>query len=342
MIEVVKNFASDNNSGIHPELLKAIQETNVGHAHAYGGDEITEAAIEEFKKQFGNNIDVHFVFNGTAANVLSLKTLVKPFESVICAQSSHLNLDECGAPEAIGGFKLQTIETKDGKLTIEQIEKFYIRMGDQHYSQPRAISITQPTELGTVYTQDEIKKIADWAHKRNMLLHVDGARFTNAVVSLNSTFKKLTADAGVDALSFGGTKNGLLLGEAVIFFDPKLSKDFKFIRKQGMQLSSKMRFIANQFRVYFAKEVGVQIARHSTQMAQYLKTKLQEVPQVKITQNVQSNAVFAEFPREWVKPLKDKYFFYIWNEETFEARWMCSFDTTKEDIDNFVGIMKSL
>lgn len=338
---IVKSFASDNNSGVHPSFLRAIEEVNIGHCHAYGSDHFTEQSLREFKKYFGNEVDVYFVFNGSAANVLSLKTLIKSYETVICAETAHLNLDECAAPESIGGFKLQTIPTYDGKITVEEIEKRYIRLGDQHYAQPKAISITQPTELGTVYTFDEIKKIADWAHARNMYLHMDGARFTNAVVTLQTTFKKLSADAGVDVLSFGGTKNGLLYGEAILFFNPELSKNFKFFRKQSLQLPSKMRFVANQFRVYFAEEVGLQIARHSTQMAQYLETLLKSVPQVEITQKVQSNAVFAKFPSDWLRKLRDQYFFYIWDEHSLEARWMCSFDTTPEDVERFVGLMKS-
>lgn len=337
-----KNFASDNNSGVHPEILKSIESVNVGHAHAYGGDSVTEQGQDIFKKHFGKNIDVHFVFNGTASNVTSLKSLLKTYESVICAETAHLNMDECGAPEAIGGFKLITIATPDGKLRIEDIEKKYIRLGDQHYSQPRAISITQPTELGTVYSIDEIKAITKWAHARNMFVHVDGARFANAVYTLKTDFKTLSADAGVDVLSLGGTKNGLLFGEAVIFFNPELSKEFKYVRKQAMQLPSKMRYLAAQFYAYFSTDLWHRIAKNSCDRAQELATKLKELPEVKITQAVQSNAVFAEFPRAWVKPLKDKYFFYIWNEETFEARWMCSFDTLSEDVEAFVAEMKRL
>ncbi len=337
-----KNFASDNNSGVHPEILKAIESVNIGHAPAYGGDPVTEQGQEVFKKHFGNNIDVYFVFNGTASNVISLKSLLKSYESVICSDTSHLNIDECGAPEAIGGFKLITVSTRDGKLSLKEIEKKYIRLGDQHYSQPRAISLTQPTELGTVYTAGEIESITKWAHERNMFVHIDGARFANAVYTLKTDFKKLSSDLGVDVLSLGGTKNGLLFGEAIVFFNSELSEEFKFVRKQSMQLPSKMRFLAAQFHAYLSTDLWYRIAKNSCDRAQELAQKLKELPEVKITQPVQSNGVFAEFPRTWIKPLKEKYFFYIWNEETFEARWMCSFDTLSEDVEAFVGEMKKL
>lgn len=339
---MAKNFASDNNSAALPEMIKAIQKVNVDHVHAYGGDEFTESAIKKFKSHFGQDVDVHFVFNGTAANVLSIKAFLKPYESVLCAETSHLNMDECGAPEALTGCKLKLLPSPDGKIKIEDLEKNYIRLGDQHYSQPKMVSITQPTEYGTVYTVEEMKAIGKWTKEHNMFFHVDGARFPNAAIFLGKTLKEISADVGVDVLSFGGAKNGLLFGEVVIFFNTQYSKDFKFHRKQMMQLGSKMRFVASQFEEYLSNDLWKKTAEHSLKMAKLLRSKLSEIPKVQITQKSESNAVFAKLPKEWVKPLKDKYFFYVWDENTFEVRLMTTFDTTEEQINDFVGLAREL
>ncbi len=336
------NFASDNHSGALPEMIKAVENVNKEHVHAYGGDEYTEQAIGQFKKHFGNDIDVYFVFNGTAANVLSIKALLKPYESVLCAETSHLNMDECGAPEALTGCKLKLLPSTDGKISIEKLNLEYIRLGDQHYSQPKMVSITQPTEYGTVYTPLEMKAISDWCKKRNMFFHVDGARFVNAAITLNKSLKEISADVGVDVLSFGGTKNGLMMGEAVIFFNKNLCKDFRFYRKQLMQLGSKTRFISAQFDVFLTNDLWKKTAEHSLKMAQLLASKLSDFKEVRITQKVESNAVFAMFPKEWLKPLRDKYFFYVWNENTFEVRLMTTFNTTPEQIEDFCNIIRSL
>jgi threonine aldolase len=336
------NFASDNNSGALPEMIKAVQKVNIGHVHAYGGDEYTENAIQKFKNYFGANVDVHFVFNGTAANVLSIKAFLKSYEAVLCAETSHLQMDECGAPEALTGCKLRLLPSPNGKISIEDLEKNYIRLGDQHFSQPRMISITQPTEYGTVYTVEEMKAIGKWAKEHNMFFHVDGSRFPNAAISLGKTFKEISADVGVDVLSFGGTKNGLLFGEAVIFFNTQYGKDFKFYRKQLMQLGSKMRFVAAQFEEYLSHDLWKRTAEHSVKMAKLLRSKLSEIPRVEITQETESNAVFAKFPKEWIKPLKEKNFFYVWDENTFEVRLMTTFDTTELQILDFVDLARSL
>jgi threonine aldolase len=339
---MVKNFASDNNSGALPQMFEAMAKANVGHVHAYGGDEYTERTVEKFKEFFGKDIEVFFVFNGTAANVLSIKAFLKTYESVLCAETSHLHMDECGAPELLTGCKLKTLSSPDGKITLEQLEKAYIRLGDQHATQPKMVSITQPTEYGTVYTQEEIKAIADWAHKHQCFLHVDGSRFPNACVSLGKSFKELTKDVGVDVLSFGGTKNGLVFGEAVVFFNTAYAKDFKYYRKQFLQLGSKSRFIAAQFEEYLSNNLWKKTAEHSLKMAQLLRSQLSEIPQVKITQKTQSNAVFAVFPRDWLKDLKEKNFFYVWDENTFECRLMTTFDTTEEQILDFTALAKKL
>ena len=242
-----RNFASDNNAGIHPQVIEAIAAANDGHVVAYGDDPFTARAIKLFQKHFGRDVAVHFVFGGTGANVLGLKAITKPYEAIICAETAHVNVDECGAPENFTGCKLLTVSTPDGKLRVEQIKSLLHGIGVEHHVQPRVISVSQATEMGTVYTKKELKTLADFAHDHNLLLHVDGARLANAAVSLKANLKEITADAGVDVLSFGGTKNGMMYGEAVIFFNKAFGGDFKYIRKQGMHLPSKMRYISAQF-----------------------------------------------------------------------------------------------
>ncbi len=335
-----RGFASDNNSGIHPDILKSIERANSGHVIAYGDDIYTERAILKIKEHFGRNIEVFFVLTGTAANVLGLTVSTNTFNSIICAETAHINVDECGGPEKFSGCKVIPVETPDGKIGISSIKKHVYGFGFEHHSQPRVISISQPTELGTVYTPDEITGLGNYAHKYNMLLHMDGARLSNAVVSLGMEFKDITANAGVDILSFGGSKNGMLFGESVIFFNRKLSENFKYIRKQGMQLASKMRFISAQFETYLTNDLWKKNAVHANNMAQLLYRELSGIPQIKITQKVQSNSVFAVVPRKYIKKLQDEYFFYIWDEEKSEVRWMTSFDTTEEDIYTFTGYIK--
>lgn len=335
-----RSFASDNNAGVHPDILKAIEAANNGHVVAYGDDPYTEKTIAEFKKLLGNDIEVFFVFGGTAANVLGIKTATESFNAVICAETAHINVDECGAPEKFIGCKLLTIPTTNGKITVEQIAQHVHGIGDQHHVQAKIVSITQATEMGTLYTPKEIKVIADYVHQNNMFLHMDGARIANAVVGLNVDIKEITKNAGVDILSFGGTKNGMMFGEAVVFFNQELAKNFKFIRKQGMQLASKMRFVSAQFEALFANDLWLENAKHANEMARLLAEKVKEIPQVKITQEVQANAVFAIVPKQAISKLQEKYFFYVWNEGTSEVRWMASFDTQKEDIENFIKFVK--
>lgn len=335
-----KGFASDNHSGVHPDILKAIVSANVDYTIAYGDDEYTERAIKKFKEHFGDSIDVYFVYNGTAANILGLKTVTHSFNSIICAETAHLNVHECCGPEKFTGCKLITILASNGKLTVDQIEPYVVGFGDPHVAQPKVISITQPTELGTVYIPKEIKELSDFAHKNGMLIHMDGARLCNAAALLNVGMKEITGDAGVDILSFGGTKNGMMLGEAVIFFNKKVSKDFVYIRKQGMQLASKMRFISAQFEAFLSNDLWLKNARYANKMTQLLYKELKDVPQIKITQKVEANAIFAIIPKKYIVPLQKEYFFHVFNERTSEVRWMCSFDTTKEDIMNFTEIIR--
>ena len=337
-----RGFASDNNSGIHPNILKAIEQANTAHAIAYGDDELTQAAQQKFKTHFGENAETFFVFNGTAANVLSLKAATQSFNAIICSELAHINVDECCAPEFFTGCKLLVCHTVDGKITIPEIKKHLHGIGSQHHAQPRVVSISQPTELGTVYSPEEIKNIAQFAHENDMLLHVDGARLANAAAALNMKFAEFTTDVGVDVLSFGGTKNGMMYGEAIVFLNKKLTENFMYKRKQAMQLASKMRFVSAQFIAYLSNNQYIETATHSNRMAKLLEEKIKEIPQIRITQRVESNAVFAIIPKNICEDLKKEYFFYLWDEDNFEARWMCSFDTTESDICNFVQHIKIL
>jgi len=337
-----KGFASDNNSGVHQAIFKAMEDANKGHVVGYGDDPFTQKAIQLFKQQFGAETEVFFVFNGTGANVLSLSSVTRSFHSIICAETAHIQEDECGAPEKFTGSKLIPVEPIQGKVTPEAVLSHLKGFGFEHHSQPGVISISQATEMGTVYKPDEIRALADLAHKHGMYLHMDGARIANAAVSLNLDFREFTKDCGVDVLSFGGTKNGMMMGEAVLFFNPELTKLTKYIRKQSMQLYSKMRFVGAQFLAYFENERWKETATHSNKMAKLLESEITNIPQVRITQPVEANGIFAEVPTELIKPLQKEFFFYMWNEQTSEVRWMCSFDTTEEDIYGFVALIKKL
>ena len=337
-----RSFASDNNAGVHPEVIKALAAANEGHVIAYGDDPFTARAVKQFQKVLVKDVAVFFVFGGTGANVLGLQAVTRSYQAVICAETAHINVDECGAPEKFTGCKLLSVATPDGKLRIDQIKPFLHGVGFEHHVQPRVISISQTTEMGTVYTKGELKALADFAHKNDMLLHVDGARIANAAVSLNATLKEITADVGVDVLSFGGAKNGMMYGEAVVFFDKKMAVDFKYIRKQGMHLPSKMRYISAQFEALLSGDLWRRSAAHANQMARLLASELEKVPQVKITQPVQANGVFALVPKKFVPVLQKKYFFYVWNEETSEVRLMTSFDTTEKDVKDFVALVRKI
>lgn len=337
-----RSFASDNNAGVHPEIIEAIKKANDGHVIAYGDDPVTARAMALFQKHFGSDVAVYFVFGGTGANVLGLKAITQPHHAIFCAETAHVNVDECGAPEKFTGCKLIAIPTPDGKLRVEQIKPLLHGIGVEHHVQPRVISISQTTEMGTVYTCDELKTLADFAHEKELLLHVDGARLANAAVSLDATFKDMTTDAGVDVLSFGGTKNGMMYGEAVVFFDKARAADFKYIRKQGMHLPSKMRFISAQFEALLAGDLWRRGAAHANNMAQVLGSELAKVPKIKLTQPVESNGVFAVIPPEYIPVLQEKYFFYVWDDAISEVRLMASFDTTEHDIQDFIEFVKQI
>lgn len=341
----MKGLGSDNHSGVHPELMQALQNCNVDHAPSYGTDNESFKAIQQFRRHFGEQTEVFFVFNGTAANVLSLGLLCERYHSILCAETSHLHQDECGAPEFFAA-KLLTLPSEAGKINLAQIKKSLVRKGDQHFAQVRAISLTQPTELGTCYSLEELREICQWAHENNLFVHIDGARLSQALVHLGCSFKEMTTDLGVDVVSFGGTKNGLMMGEAVLVLNKDLAErskeKLKYLRKQSAQLPSKTRFIAAQFYEYLRQDLYLRIARHSSAMAEQLYQQLREIPTLTITAPRQSNAVFVKIPKTFIKSLREKCFFYIWDEATYECRLMTSWDTTSQEISDFTSHLKEL
>src|SRR3954467_5209633 len=333
-----RGFGSDNHAGILPEVLAAIAAANEGHAPSYGHDELTAAVEARFREVFGDSARAFIVFNGTGANVVALRALLRPWEGVVCAETAHLHVDEGGAPEALAGIKLLAVATPDGKLTPELVRPRLVRFGDEHAVQPRVLSISQSTELGTVYSADEIRALADLAHDEGLLLHVDGARLTNAAAALDVSLRALTADVGVDAVSFGGTKAGLLAGEAIVLLRAGAAGDaMPYLRKQSMQLASKMRFLAAQFDALLADELCRRAAGHANAMAARLADAIAGVPGVRVTQEGQANAVFAILPHAAAARLRERWFFYTWDEATGEVRWMCSWDTTEADVDAFAA-----
>jgi threonine aldolase len=337
-----RSFASDNNAVVHPEALEAIGRANQGHAVGYGDDRHTESAVGKFRQEFGVDVAVFFVFNGTAANALSLQALTRPFHAVLCPELSHIYTDECGAPERLTGCKLVPLPAPGGKLTVETVACAYHGIGDQHHSQPRVISITQATEMGTVYKAAEIEALARFAHERKMFLHMDGARISNAAAAERLTLRQATRDLGVDVLSFGGTKNGLMGVEAVVFFRPELAEDFSFARKQGMQLASKMRFLSAQMEALLTNDLWRRNAEHSNRMARLLEAELKKIPRVTIVYPVEANGVFAQIPPEAIAKIQERYFFYVWDAEQSVARWMCSFDTTEQDVREFSEFVRAV
>jgi threonine aldolase len=335
------SFASDNYAGALPEVIEAVAAANHGHAPAYGGDDVTTRMQERFREAFGPEAHALPVFNGTGANVVSLRAVARPYDAVICAATAHLNVDECGAPERVGGFKLLTVDTPDGKLTPELVAPRLIRFGDEHAVQPRVVSITQSTEFGTVYTPDEIRALADQAHARGLVLHVDGARLANAAAALDCPLSAITTDAGVDVVSFGATKNGALGAEAVVLLHADMGDGVQYMRKQSMQLASKMRFISAQLDALLDGERWRAPAAHANAMAGRLHDALAGVDGVRFTQAVQANALFAVLPPGVAEELQRDWRFYTWDESTGEVRWMCSWDTPPEDVDAFAEAVRA-
>ncbi len=337
----MRSFASDNNSGAHPMIWRALEAANADHAVAYGDDPWTDRAQTAIQQAFGTEGPVLFVYNGTGANVTAMAALTHSYEAVICTEMAHLHVDECGAPERIAGCKLLTVPSTDGKLTVKDIERFVGLIGDCHHPQPKVVSITQATELGQVYDPEEISALSACCRRHDLFLHMDGARIANAAAAKGCTLKEMVTDTGVDVLSFGGTKNGLMFGEAVVFLRPELGKRAQFYRKQAAQLSSKMRFIAAQFEALLHDGLWFANASYANAMARLLAERMADAG-VEITQEVHANAVFARLEPSLCKALQKEFFFYVWNAATDEVRWMTSFDTTEADIDAFVAALQRL
>ena len=338
-----KTLASDNYAGVLPEIIQSIIDVNKGHAGSYGGDDFTRQSLDLFRSHFGDVADVRFVFNGTGANVLSLSTAVEPYSSILCADCSHMYVDESTSPESFTGCRLVPLKTNEaGKIEVETIKEKIIRIGDEHHPQVRVLSITQPTEYGTLYSLDEIRAISDLLKKHNMYLHMDGARLFNAAAGLSCTLKELTSGAGVDIVSVGGTKIGMLFGEAVVVFNKHLAKNLKFKHKRSMQLASKNRFIACQFNTLLKDRLWYRYAKNANDMAALLYKSIKAVPGITVTRPVQANAVFALMPKPWTQKLQEHMFFYVWDERTNEVRLMCAFDTGENDIRKFAAAVKAL
>jgi threonine aldolase len=332
-------FASDNYAGVHPAVLEALAEANRGFAPAYGDDAWTVALEERLREVFGD-VAGFPVFNGTGGNVTALATVMRPYEAVICAQTAHINVDECGAPERFAGCKLVDLPTPDGKLTPELLRGAVVGIGDQHHVQARVVSVSQSTELGTVYTPAELQALADTAHEAGLLLHVDGARLVNAAAALDTSLRELTTDCGVDVLTLGGTKNGLLGAEAVVFFRPTLAERYLYVRKQGMQLASKMRFMSAQLLRLLDDGLWRETAGHANAMAQRLGAGIAGLPGVTLAYPVEANAVFAALPAAVAERLLETYRFYVWDEATGVVRLMCSWQTTPDDVDRFIAAVR--
>ena len=339
----MKSFASDNYAGVLPEVMDALQRVNEEHVRSYGADDITKRATALFRQIFGADVDVYFVFNGTGANVLSISSATQSYNAILCSDTSHIYNDESSAPETFTGCRFFPLQANEkGKLDAGTIHERLIRKGDVHYAQTALLSITQATEYGTVYTPDEIKAISKLTKEHGLYLHMDGSRFFNAAASLKCELKDISTHAGVDILSLGGTKAGMMFGEAVVVFNKELSKHIAYKHKQVMQLASKTRFIAAQFEAMLQNDLWRKTATHANKMAELLCSYLSKNRMVKITKPVQANAVFAEIPRHWYEPLQEHYPFYVWKESTHEVRLMCAWDTREEDITQFVTAINGL
>ncbi len=332
-----RGFASDNYAGIHPDVLDAIGRANAGHEVAYGDDSVTAALRDAIKDRFGSQAEAYPVFNGTGANVVALQAITRRWEAVVCAGTAHVNVDEGGAPEHGAGLKLWSVPTSDGKLTPSLIDTQAWGFGDVHRAQPGAVTITQSTELGTVYSVDEVTAVAAHAHDLGMRVHLDGARIANAAASLGAQLRDFTTDAGVDVVSFGGTKNGAMLAEAIVVLDPAAAPGVDFLRKTSMQLASKMRYVSAQLLALLTDDLWLRNARHSNAMAALLDAKVRAIPGVTVVRPVQANAVFAILPPQVTERLQQRFRFYVWDQGTGEVRWMCSWDTTEDDVNAFAA-----
>lgn len=338
----LRGFASDNRAGAHPRILEALAAANDGHVPSYEEDPASGRAKDILRRHFGGAVEPYFVFNGTAANVLAVRALCDSWQAVLCSEASHLWNDEAGAPEALAGCKLIAVPHRDGKISLDALKARAGRRGDQHASQPRLVSLTQPTELGTLYEPGEVRSVCDWAHAEGLLVHVDGTRLVNAAAALGTGLAELTTGLGVDAVSLGGTKNGLLFGEAVVFARPDMAPSFPWLRKQNLQLASKTRFLGAQFEAWLGTDLWLELARNANAMAARLGAALRGLPGVEVTRPVQTNAVFARIPPAWVEPLRKTAPFYVWDAATTEVRLMCAWDTRPEDVDAFAAATRTL
>jgi len=336
----LRTFLSDNAAPVHPRILKAIVDANKDHALSYGDDPWTARAIERFRQIFGSQTDVYFTYNGTGANVMALSSLLQPFEAVLCADSAHLQTDECGALERFSGSKILPVPAEDGKLRPQLLTPFVRNPPEEHRVKPRLLSLSQSTEFGTVYTREELADLCAFARQHDLLVHMDGARIANATVALKCSLREGTTDVGVDVLTFGGTKNGLLCGEATLFFDPRLHEDrARYVRKQATQLASKMRYISAQFEALLSDDLWARNAAHANAMAKLLEQQIERIPGIRLTRPVESNAIFATIPRDSIPILQQKFSFYVFDESRPEVRWMTSFDTTEEDVMAFARLL---
>jgi threonine aldolase len=336
------SFASDNHAGIHPDVLAAVVAANEGYAAGYGDDPVTAEAQRLFRRELGDHVEVFPVFNGTGANVVGLQTMLRPFEAVVCAESAHINVDECGAPERFLGCKLVDVPTADGKLTVDMVDRAVWGIGDPHHVQARVLSLTQSTELGTVYSLDELRELTTWAHEHDLLVHLDGARISNAAAALGVGLRELVAGTGVDVLSYGATKNGGLGAEAVVVLNPDLLAVMPYVRKQAMQLASKMRYVSAQLVALLTDELWRRNAEHANAMAARLAAAVDGAPGVTVTDVVQANAVFAILDPAVTAALQEEHPFYVWNEATGQVRWMTSWQTTEADVDGFAARIREL
>ena len=337
----MRSFGSDNHSGIHPAILEAIHQANIDHTCAYGDDVYSEALQKKVEEIFGKHATIFPTFNGTGANICALRACVQPFHAILCPNNAHIFVDECGAPEYLTGAALKATPTKDGKVTVEMLEPFLHAFGFEHHSQTKVLYISQTTELGTVYKPEEIKKLAHFLHHHKMYLHMDGARLANAAATLQCSLKEITVDCGVDILSFGGTKNGMLMGESVITFRPELAENMKYIRKQSTQLFSKMRFSAAQFLAYFENELWLTNALCANKMAQLLRRKIEETGDFEFTQPTEANIILVKFSPTLITEMLKHHFFYVWNENTHEIRLVTSWDTTEVDVEGFIQTLNT-
>lgn len=338
----MKSFASDNASGVHPEVMAALVAANEGDALAYGADPWTARVGERFRDLFGAPVEVLFVWGGTGANVVALQSMLRPWQAVVCTESAHVNVDECGAPERFTGSKLLAFPGVDGKLRPEHVRAALAGRGDEHHSQAAVVSVTQATELGTRYTVDELATIGEAAHAHGMRVHLDGARLANAVAAGAGDLRAMTLGAGVDVISFGGTKNGMMYGEAIVFLDPVLAADARYVRKQATQLPSKTRYVAAQFEALLTGDLWLRNAEHANAMALRLADRVRDVPGVQLAREPEANSVFARLPHGAVAPLQERSFFWVWDEATDEVRWMTSFDTTADDVDAFAATVREV